>query len=132
MRLLRRKDTSIGTALADPSALTDEFEGTTDELFGEIRRLTEASREQRDRDAKRRLVYLRHQAGIRLLDEGDRQPEHPAPDNEALPAADLLPEISPEQLTPGLLRAGILRDGCVVVRGLVSRDDALAFATQID
>ena len=35
-------------------------------------------------------------------------------------------------LTPELLRAGILRDGCLLVRGLVPRDAALAFAQGIE
>jgi hypothetical protein len=35
-------------------------------------------------------------------------------------------------VTPELLRAGILRDGCLLVRGLVNRDAALRFADQID
>ena len=43
-----------------------------------------------------------------------------------------LPDIDAADLTPALLRAGILRDGCLLVRGLVPRDDALRFADQID
>ena len=35
-------------------------------------------------------------------------------------------------MTPALLRAGILRDGCLLVRGLVDRDAALQLAEQID
>ena len=82
---------------------------------------------------ERRLVYLRHLAGIRTLvaSAGDR-PEYPQPDAGALPVSDALPEIDAKDLTPSLLRAGILRDGCVLVRGLVPRDDALRFAGQID
>ena len=34
----------------------------------------------------------------------------------------------PRELTPELLRAGILRDGCLLVRGLVDREAALALA----
>ena len=40
----------------------------------------------------------------------------------------MLPELAPADLTPELLRAGILRDGCVLVRGLVERERALRFA----
>ncbi len=36
------------------------------------------------------------------------------------------------QLTPALLRAAILRDGCLLVRGLIPREAALDFAGQID
>ena len=49
-----------------------------------------------------------------------------------LPAADPLPELRRGDVTAELLRAGIMRDGCVLVRGLVDRDRALAFAQEID
>jgi hypothetical protein len=102
-----------------------------DEQFDEIRRLTAANRSNRDRETERRLLRLRHEAGIQLLD-GDASPAFPDPDAAALPPGPGLPEFTPEQVTPALLRAGILRDGCVLVRGLVGRDDALALAAQID
>jgi hypothetical protein len=123
VRLLKRKESKDFAA---------EFEGSTDELFAEIHRLTDANNASPDRDTERRLVYLRHQAGVRILDEGDKQPQHPDPDGAALPAAQGIPEISPDDLTPALLRAGILRDGCLLVRGLVGREDALRFADEID
>lgn len=43
-----------------------------------------------------------------------------------------MPEIAPAELTPGLLRAGILGDGCLLVRGLVGREEALELAAEID
>ena len=43
-----------------------------------------------------------------------------------------MPEIAASELTPGLLRAGILRDGCLLVRGLVPREPALELARRID
>ena len=43
-----------------------------------------------------------------------------------------LPEFTRADVTPGLLRAGILRDGCVLVRGLIDREAALRFAERID
>lgn len=135
MRLLRRRgdsDSGNGAATIAESPFAEEFEGSTEELFAEIDRLTEARRANPDRDLERRLLYLRHQAGIRILDEGDKQPQHPEPDNAALPVGDGLPEILPSDLTPALLRAGIMRDGCLLVRGLFDRDRALGFAAQID
>jgi hypothetical protein len=42
------------------------------------------------------------------------------------------PELDPDDLTPARLRAGILRDGCVLVRGLVGREEALRLADNID
>ena len=41
-------------------------------------------------------------------------------------------EIAPEELTPSLLRAAILSRGCLLVRGLVDRDEAIGLAEQIE
>jgi hypothetical protein len=107
-------------------------DATLDELLGEIDRLSADNRARRDRATERRLLRLRHAAGVRLLEEAGGAPEYPVPDFERLPAGDGLPELAPADVTPELLRAGILRDGCLLVRGLVDRDAALAFARQID
>jgi hypothetical protein len=121
MRLFKRRGATI-----------EDFPGTTGELREEIERLTEANRAEPDRAAERRLLRLRHVAGSRLLDAGSARPDHPPPDRERLPASGGLPEVAPADLTPELLRAGILRDGCLLVRGLVSRADAEDFARLID
>jgi hypothetical protein len=107
-------------------------DATLDELLGEIDRLSADNRARRDRATERRLLRLRHAAGVRLLEEAGGAPEYPVPDFERLPAGDGLPELAPADVTPALLRAGILRDGCLLVRGLVDRHAALAFARQID
>ncbi len=138
--LFRRKDRGGGgAAVAEPNevgetrrSVDSEFTGTTEELLAEIRTLTEANRKRRNASTESRLLTLRHIAGIRLLDSDLPAPEHPAPDFAALPEADGLPDIAPEQLTPGLLRAGILRDGSTLVRGMVPRQRALAFSELID
>lgn len=103
-----------------------------DELLAEIDRLAEANREQPDRDTERQLLKLRHRAGIERLSRNGHQPSHPEPDYARLPEAEVLPELTRDDLTPELIRAGILRDGCVLVRGLVDRDRALRFAELID
>ena len=124
----RRKDETKdgGTAVAEAPA---GFEGSTAELWDEIERITSG---QRDREAERRVLRLRHIAGIRAMQDAEGGAEFAAPAVASLPEADGLPEFARDALTPGLLRAGILRDGCVLVRGLADRDRALAFADQID
>jgi hypothetical protein len=119
----RRNDEPAATS----AALADFPEGS-EALLAEIERLTAA---ERDRDTERRILQLRHRAGIRLMQEADGAPQYPAPAADRLPEA-RLPEIDAADVTPELLRAGILRDGCLLVRGLVDRDEALRFAGQID
>jgi hypothetical protein len=119
MGLFKRK-----SAVAEPP-VPASLEGMLDE----IRRLGAAVPE---RATERRLLRLRHLAGLRMLDaaaSGDAA--YPAPDTAGLPPG-RLPELTPDRLTPGALRAGILRDGAVLVRGLVERDAALELAGEID
>lgn len=140
MRLFKRRDAKGqgATAVVDrpkvdrPDAVNDEFTGSTEELLAEIDRLNEANRAERDRNTERRLLHLRHLAGIRFLVDKPDRPELPTPAYDRLPETDGLPEFTPDDLDPELMRAAILRDGCILVRGLVDRDEALHFADQID
>ena len=146
MRLFRRNK-GTGDAAAEPQAgaatldrpqverpatIEDDFPGTTEDLFEEIGRLTRENRANPDREREREILRLRHHAGVRLLLETDGSPQHPEPDFDRLPEAETLPEIPASELTPEMLRAGILRDGCVLVRGLVDRQAALDLAAEID
>ena len=105
-------------------------DGSREELFAEIRRLTEVNRADRDVEIERRLLRLRHLAGIRLIDEPERDPEYPTPDTDGLPEADGLPDFSPRDVKRRALRAAILRDGCMIVRGFIDPDVATAFAAR--
>ncbi|MGI8557188.1 MAG: phytanoyl-CoA dioxygenase family protein [Solirubrobacteraceae bacterium] len=132
MRLFKRRDAG-GAAVAErPEGAAVEFVGDTEALLAEIEALSESTRSARDPVTERRLLGLRHLAGIRLLDSAPSDPKYPAPDYARLPEVPGLPDIARSDLTPALLRAGILRDGCLLVRGLVDRDRALRFAAQID
>jgi hypothetical protein len=133
MRAFRHKDSRAQSGVTALAELPPETVRATDEeLFAQIEHLTAANRQRRSADAELRLVAMRHLAGLRLLDAAEGDPRHPEPDPAKLPATDGLPEIRPQDLTAGLLRAGILRDGCVLVRSLIPRPDALRFAEQID
>jgi hypothetical protein len=132
----RRRDGGAdrgGTATVElPAEMAIDWQGTTAELWEEIDRLTAANRATPDRETERRLLRLRHLAGIRALDDAGGTADFAAPAAHALPAAGGLPELTRADLTPALLRAGILRDGCVLVRGLIAREAALSFAERID
>jgi hypothetical protein len=74
----------------------------------------------------------RHLAGIRLVDEAPAGARFAAPDGSRLPDTAPLYEITPDALTAGLLRAGIVERGCVLVRGLIPAARAERFARHID
>jgi hypothetical protein len=101
-------------------------------LFDQIDALTRANRDQRDPERERRLVELRHLAGITLLEEAPHDPQFVTPAFHSLPGGAVPPEVGPRDLTPELLRAGILRHGCLLVRGLLDREAALSLADGIE
>ena len=73
----------------------------------------------------RRLLRLRHLAGVRLLvAQRGPAPTPRRPPTTTSRAPGSCREIAAEDLTPELIRAGILRDGCLLVRGLLDRDAA--------
>jgi hypothetical protein len=103
-----------------------------DELRAEIRELTRQNREQRDAERERRILWLRHLVGNQLVREGGGDPQFAEPAYDALRDDSNVIEIGPEELTPSVLRAAILSRGCLLVRGLVDRGEAIAFAEQIE
>jgi hypothetical protein len=116
-------------------AETDEyaFDGTDEELLAEIERLEAANRRRPKAATERRLLRLRHVAGARIMDAAPSDPAFPVPDVQRLPEYEgALPEFTPDQVTPELLRAAILRDGCMLVRGLVDPADAAELAKGIE
>ena len=130
MGFFKRRGSAAVAARRRPD-LRDEYPGGSDELHAEIERLSDANRAAPDRETERRLLRLRHFAGVRLVEGDGAGAAYADPDVPALPEG-RLPDIAAADVTPGLIRAGILRDGCLLVRGLVGRDDALRFAGQID
>jgi hypothetical protein len=93
-----------------------------------------ANRDQPTLETERRLLALRHQAGIRMLHTAPLDPIHPEPAelSSGHGAAASLPWFGAAILTPELIRTGILTHGCLLVRGLLAPGDAIAFAEQIE
>jgi hypothetical protein len=131
----RRADRGSGSGAVTidaPLPSNGALEAGLDELRAEFERLIQANVASPDPELERRVLALSHRAGIALQDEAPEQPEFAGAESARLPEGDTLPEIPATELTPGLIRAGILRDGCLLVRGLVDRHRALAFADEID
>lgn len=86
-----------------------------------IRVLTAANRERRDHETERRLVRLRLEAFAELDRSGGPPSWPPAgPADDVFAARVGPPEVNRAALTADVLRSGIQRHGCVVVRGLVN------------
>jgi hypothetical protein len=120
--------TPAATAVAEPPAA---YDGTDSELADEIQRRSESARAGNALTDERELIRLRNEAGIRRLRDAPGRASF-ASGGARLPDGDGLPEFTRDQVTPELLRSAILRDGCLLVRGLVNRSDAEWFAAQID
>jgi hypothetical protein len=118
-----------GMAVAEPPV--DEFEGSDQELLDEIERLSQRERAGASLETERRLISLRNQAGLRWLDAASEGAAFPDPTGVELPSGEP-PEFSPDDLSPQVVRAAFMRDGCVLVRGLIPAERAIAFAHQID
>jgi hypothetical protein len=128
--IFRRRKSEAERAQREPEVAAGR---STEELLTEIEELTRQNRETPDPQREIRLVELRHAAGIRHHDEPGNGAAYPEPSFERLPDRNgELAGVGPEQLTPELIRAGILRDGCLLVRGLVDPDVAEGIARDID
>jgi hypothetical protein len=128
--IFRRRKAAAPTIEREPDVAAGR---STEELLAEIEQLTAENRENPDDQREIRLVELRHAAGIRLHDDPEPAAAYPQPALDHLPDRNGdLADVPPERLTPELIRAGILRDGCLLVRGLVDPDVALGIARDID
>jgi len=126
-----RKRADGATALAERAADVDDR--PLEAILAEIDELDAENRAARDPERERRLVRLRHRAGIKLLADAGRKPKQPSPAKDVLPSRNgSLPEIAPGDVTPELLRAGMLRDGSLLIRGAIDTDEALGLAERID
>ncbi len=128
----RRADRTSGSGAATIEAAPPPEGLDLGQLRSEIERLTEANLRAPDRAIERRLLTLSHRAGIALCQQAPEEPEFVAAGQELLPAGDPLPEIAAAELTPEVIRAGVLRDGCLLARGVVDRRRALRMAEEID
>lgn len=97
-----------------------------------IEALSTATRLRRDPTLERRLVRLRHAAFAELDRSLGSPPWPPAVVPEDRAGAEGVPSVSPRELTPGVLRNGILRHGCLWVRGLIDPPRVARLVRTID
>jgi hypothetical protein len=117
-------DMAVPDLLAEADRLADGGQG-----LDAIQRLTKANRVRRDAKVEERLVMLRHDVFASLP---RRPPEALPPEvGREEPGAPLSPT-DPGDLTVATLRRQLARQGCVLVRGLVSPERADAMARGID
>ena len=127
----RQRGAPDGSATARPAPPPAASDSEQIELIAEVEALTRRNRARRDPALERRVLRLRHRAGASALARPPAAPRYAEPDFDRLPDGAALPELSLEELTPEVLRAGILRQGCVLVRGLLDRAEAGRFAGEI-
>ena len=133
-RKSKRNDSSTVTAEPRPELAASDRLVDDGKLFEAIDVLTAANRAERSLDVELRLRHIRHLAGISLLEDPPIDPRHPDP-AAAVPARgsqSRVPEITPAELTAPTLRAAILANGCLLVRGLMDPGKAERFAADID
>jgi hypothetical protein len=115
----------------EQSTATPATQQDLERCFEEIARLTAENLERRDPQKERRILELRHRAGIALGPQSSGAAGYPEPALDALPDGDL-PEVTPDQLTPELLRAAIVSRGALLVRGLLDPAEAERLTGEIE
>lgn len=110
---------------------------TADELAAQgrmreaIQILTRANQECRDPEIESRLVELRRDTAMPTVPGGGRR-RWPPKVRDRFRRVVGVPEVPADQLTPKLLRSGVLRHGCLLVRGLVGRSRVEQLVDDID
>ena len=127
--IFRRRKEGGGTAVAERGAATAE---SLPDLLREIDELVDRNRESPDLEVERRMLRLRHQAGIGLIENPPPRPAYPRAAVDGAGNRSALPAAAPGEVTPELLRGAILRGGCLLIRGLVAQEDALRLADGIE
>jgi len=135
-RSRKNRDTETAVVERDPrpESLEADKLATEGKLFEAIDLLTEANRSERDPRIELQLRHVRHLAGIGLIENAPDNPQFPQPAAE-VPARgeqSRCPEVTPDELTPEIVRAAFLEAGCLLVRDVMDDDKALQFAADID
>ena len=129
----RKNDKGGGSTVADRSPAmvrADELEQAGD-YMGAVEVLAAENRASRDMELERRMVRLRHRAGVGLV-KATGTPPMAEPDYDALNVEGDIPEIQASEMNATLARAALLRYGCLIIRGVVPQDEALQMRDNIE
>ena len=132
-----RKNRKSNAAVVEAERRSESIEAgrleSEGRYFDAIDLLTEANRIERDPRIERELRTLRHRAGIELLENSPENPQYPEPatGSPARGEQSRCPEVTPDQLTPEIVRAAFLEAGCLLVRDVLDDDKALRLAGRV-
>lgn len=128
----RQADTAVAERRQESIDADDLVE--KGELFEAIDLLTAANRTGRDPQIERELRRIRHLAGIEVLENAPDDPAYPEPAAEVPDRGEQsrCPEITPDELTPEVVRAAFLDAGCLLVRDVMDAEKAARLAADID
>jgi hypothetical protein len=131
-----RRNRSADVAVAEPRPESVEADSLVADgkLFEAIDLLNAANAAERDPRIERQIRDLRHLAGVELIRNAPDDASYPEPANTVPARGEQsgCPEITPEELTPEVLRAALLDAGCLLVRGLMDPEKAARLAADID
>jgi len=135
MLFRRRKNGGSTAAIADrpPELAEADALAAAGRLEDAVELLVAADDSRRNPELDDAVRDLRRRLGAELVETAGVAPDgylDPAPEPPALGPAGI-PEVSREELTAPLLRAAMLERGCLLVRGLIDREDAVAMAAGI-
>ena len=132
-RSRRNEKDDTATAVADRSPAmvkADELEQAGD-FMGAVEALAVENRVSRDMELERRMVRLRHRAGVKLTEQ-DGSPPMAEPDYDALKVEGDIPEIQASEMNGAIARAAMLKYGCLIIRGVVPQDEAIQMRDDIE
>src|SRR5947209_9850552 len=125
-------DGRSGVASPGPSTAEPTPTESLAELLAEIDQLSVGRQADPDPEVDRRLLSVRHRAGLAMLADGALGADYPVPELDRFGDGVGVPEVGSGAVSPELLRGAILSRGCLLIRGLVNSGEASEFRLTID
>lgn len=134
--LFKRKRKRIGNLKSfqgrKPKSVDADTFDSVDGIVAEIERLSADKASREDPETAKRILQLRHWAGARLAGQSKKSTPYPKPDYTDLPEPGEVPETTLAEATPERVRGALLRNGCLLIRNVIPRQDAEDLASDIE